>query len=42
LKALLPEDAREAFGHGVRAKRSKAGAVSFDVIENGGEHGHLQ
>jgi hypothetical protein len=33
LKELMPEDAREAFGHGVRAKRSKAGAVSFEVIE---------
>jgi hypothetical protein len=33
LKGLMPEDAREAFGHGVRAKRSKAGAVSFEVIE---------
>jgi predicted phage-related endonuclease len=32
LKALLPEDAKEAFGHGVRAKRSKAGAVSFDLL----------
>jgi predicted phage-related endonuclease len=33
LKGLMPEDAREAFGHGVRAKRSKAGAVSFEVIK---------
>jgi YqaJ-like viral recombinase domain len=33
LKALMPEDAREAFGHGVRGKRSKAGAVSFEAIE---------
>jgi hypothetical protein len=33
LKGLVPEDAKEAFGHGVRAKRSKAGAVSFEVIE---------
>jgi hypothetical protein len=33
LEGLMPEDAREAFGHGVRAKRSKAGAVSFEVIE---------
>jgi hypothetical protein len=24
LKALIPEDAKEAIGHGVRAKRSKA------------------
>src|SRR6478672_6010766 len=30
LKALMPEDAKEAIGHGVRAKRSKSGAVSFD------------
>src|SRR5262249_9175369 len=28
----MPEDAREAIGHGVRAKRSKSGAVSFDVL----------
>jgi predicted phage-related endonuclease len=33
LKALVPEDAAEAFGHGVKAKRSKSGAVSFEVIK---------
>jgi hypothetical protein len=33
LKALIPDDAREAIGHGVRAKRSKTGAVSFDVLD---------
>jgi predicted phage-related endonuclease len=33
LKGLIPEDAKEAFGHGVRAKRSKSGAVSFDLID---------
>ena len=32
LKGLMPEDAKEAIGHGVRAKRSKSGAVSFDVL----------
>ena len=31
LKALVPEDAKEARGHGVRAKRSKSGAISFDL-----------
>jgi hypothetical protein len=31
LKKLIPEDAREATGYGVRAKRSKAGAISFDL-----------
>jgi hypothetical protein len=36
LKGLMPEDAKEAFGHGIRAKRSKAGAVSFEVIEKVG------
>jgi hypothetical protein len=29
----MPEDAKEAIGHGVKAKRSKSGAVSFDVLE---------
>jgi len=38
LKALLPEDAKEASGHGVRAKRSKSGAVSFDLLTQGGEN----
>jgi hypothetical protein len=38
LKALVPEDAREAFGHGVRAKRSRAGAVFFELMANGGSH----
>jgi predicted phage-related endonuclease len=33
LKKLVPEDAREAFGHGLRAKRSKSGAVSFDLMD---------
>ncbi len=32
LKTLVPEDAKEAIGHGVRAKRSKTGAVSFDLM----------
>ena len=31
LKALVPEDAKEARGHGIRAKRSKSGAISFDL-----------
>ena len=33
LKALMPEDAKQAIGHGVRAKRSKSGAISFDLVE---------
>jgi putative phage-type endonuclease len=38
LKALMPEDAKEAIGHGVRGKRSKSGAVSFDVLETEASH----
>jgi predicted phage-related endonuclease len=41
LKGLLPEDAKEAIGHGIRAKRSKSGAVSFDLVEDG-SHAPLQ
>jgi predicted phage-related endonuclease len=41
LKALMPEDAKEAIGHGVRAKRSKSGAVSFDLLEAEGRHAAL-
>jgi hypothetical protein len=42
LKALMPEDAKEAIGHGVRAKRSKAGAVSFDVLETEATYAPIQ
>jgi hypothetical protein len=42
LKALMPEDAKEAIGHGVRAKRSKSGAVSFDLLEVEGSHAAVQ
>src|SRR3954449_5094637 len=42
LKALVPEDAKEAIGHGVRAKRSKAGAISFDLPEMEASHAALQ
>jgi hypothetical protein len=42
LKALMPENAKEAIGHGVRAKRSKSGAVSFDLIDAEDVHAALQ
>src|SRR6201984_2540631 len=42
LKALMPEDAREAIGHGVKAKRSKSGAVSFSGLEMEAPHGPVQ
>jgi predicted phage-related endonuclease len=43
LKGLMPEDAKEAVGHGVRAKRSKSGAISFDLLEGEGDsHAALQ
>jgi predicted phage-related endonuclease len=42
LKSLMPEDAKEAVGHGVRAKRSKSGAVSFDLLQQEASHAQLQ
>ena len=42
LKALMPEDAKEAIGHGIRAKRSKSGAISFDLLETETAHARLQ
>jgi hypothetical protein len=30
--SLVPDDAQQAIGHGVRAKRSKSGAISFDIL----------
>ena len=43
LKGLMPEDAKEAIGHGIRAKRSKSGAVSFELLNmEGANHAPLQ
>jgi predicted phage-related endonuclease len=42
LKALVPEDAKEASGHGVRAKRSKSGAISFDLLAEVAGHAAIQ
>jgi hypothetical protein len=39
LKTLMPEDAQQAIGHGVRARRSKTGAISFDLLGTQG-NGH--
>jgi putative phage-type endonuclease len=38
LKGLVPDDAQQAIGHGVRAKRSKSGAISFDLLTVEGSH----
>jgi hypothetical protein len=42
LKTLMPEDAKEASGHGIRAKRSKSGSVSFELLANEGGDAALQ
>jgi predicted phage-related endonuclease len=43
LKGLMPEDAKEAIGHGIRARRSRSGAVSFDLLSmEGASHASLQ
>src|ERR1022692_2165558 len=42
LKSLMPEDAKEAMGHGIRARRSKSGAVSFDILSPEGADAPVQ
>jgi hypothetical protein len=42
LKSLMPEDAKEAIGHGIRGKRSKSGAVSLDLLAVEGSHAAVQ
>jgi predicted phage-related endonuclease len=38
LKGLVPEDAQQALGHGVRARRSKSGAITVELLN--AEDGH--
>jgi predicted phage-related endonuclease len=38
LKGLVPEDAQQAIGHGVRAKRSRSGAMTFELVDS--KNGH--
>jgi hypothetical protein len=42
LKALVPEDAKEASGHGVRAKRSKSGALTFELLAEEADRAAVQ
>jgi YqaJ-like viral recombinase domain len=42
LKGLMPADAKEAFGHGVKAKRSRSGAISFDLLTEEPRHAALE
>src|SRR6202451_2397865 len=42
LKKLVPEDAHQAIGHGVRAKRSKSGTISFDLLKVEDNHAAIQ
>jgi hypothetical protein len=42
LKRLMPEVAKEATGHGVRAKRSKSGAISFELHDTEARDAALQ
>jgi hypothetical protein len=42
LKALMPEDAQQATGHGVRAKRSKSGAITFELLKAEDDHATVE
>jgi hypothetical protein len=38
----VPEDAHQAIGHGVRAKRSKSGTISIDLLKVEDVHAAIQ
>ncbi len=38
LKSLVPDDAQQAVGHGLHVRRSKSGAITFELLE--AEDGH--
>jgi hypothetical protein len=42
LKRLMPEDAKEAIGHGIRAKRSRSRAISLELSEGEANDAPLQ
>jgi hypothetical protein len=42
LKTLMPEDAQQAIGHGLRAKRSKSGAVAFELLKAEDDHATVE
>ena len=42
LKKLMPEDAKEATGHGIRVRRSRSGAISFELTEGADDRAALQ
>jgi hypothetical protein len=42
LKRLMPEDAKQAIGHGIRARRSRSGAISVELSEGADDRATLQ
>jgi predicted phage-related endonuclease len=42
LKTLMPDDAQQAIGHGVRAKRSKSGAITFELLKTEDDNATVQ
>jgi predicted phage-related endonuclease len=42
LKRLMPKEVHQAVGHGVQAKRSKSGTVSFDLLKVEDDHAEVQ
>ena len=38
LKTLMPDDAQQAIGHGVSARRSKSGGITFELLNAEDDH----
>jgi predicted phage-related endonuclease len=42
LKSLVPQDAQQAMGHGIRARRSKSGAITFELLKAEDDHATVE
>ena len=42
LKSLVPQDAQQAMGRGIRARRSKSGAITFELLKAEDDHATVE
>jgi hypothetical protein len=42
LKSLMPKDAQQAMGHGIRARRSKSGAITIELLKAEDDHATVE
>jgi hypothetical protein len=42
LKRLMPDDAKEAIGHGIQTRRARSGAVTFEITDEEAHRASIQ